>query len=75
MSPEALEKQSKRLATICQRATVGGVLSEGIGVDLQGGSLLVSSWLQGRWRCHDQGDVDRVAECVGAIYGLGCRAN
>eukprot|EP00959_Pyramimonas_sp_CCMP1952_P449102 9404007-Pyramimonas_sp.AAC.1 len=75
MTPEALDKQSKRLATICQRATVWGVLSEGIGLDLQADSLLVSSWPQGRWRCHNQGYADRVAECVETKYELSCRAN
>eukprot|EP00959_Pyramimonas_sp_CCMP1952_P371397 7777380-Pyramimonas_sp.AAC.1 len=63
MTPEALEKQCKRLATICQRATVWGVSSEGIGVDLQGDSLLGSSWLQGRWRCHNQGYADSCGVC------------
>jgi len=74
-TPEALEKQSKRLATRCQRATVWDVLSEGIGVDLQGDSILVSSWLQGKWRCHNQGYAGRLAECVETMYELSCRAN
>eukprot|EP00959_Pyramimonas_sp_CCMP1952_P121301 2536550-Pyramimonas_sp.AAC.1 len=49
--PKESAKLALRYAMIQERATVWDISSEGSAVEFKGDSLLICSWLHGRWRC------------------------
>ena len=68
--PKALDKQAKRLMTIFERTTVWDVMTEGLGLEIRGDSLLIQSWLTGRWRCDNKIYQQRVDTCVNEMFEL-----
>ena len=61
---------ARRLAIINERQAVFDIMSNGVGIEIKGDSLLVQSWLTGRWRCHNRAYRERVHSCINDMYAL-----
>ena len=65
------EKLAKRMAFINENEVLWDEESPGIGLDIQGDSKLIVSWVNGRWRCTNRKYQKRVDQIVSTLCRLG----